>query len=153
MRYASAIMLFIGICCTCSGAAGAGDKKTYVGSEACKTCHAQEYERFMKYSKQAKSYESVALMKKGLTESELQGCYKCHTTGYGQPGGFRSLRQTPRLKEAGCETCHGPGSLHYQTGDKKDIKGKLTAADCKQCHSDRTIQSFGVKPLVYGGVH
>ncbi|HIJ68796.1 MAG TPA: hypothetical protein HPP81_06780 [Deltaproteobacteria bacterium] len=38
-----------------------------------------------------------------LTDSESLGCYKCHTTGCGEPGGFRSEQETPQLRNARCE--------------------------------------------------
>lgn len=154
MRYAALVFFVIIVSCAWPGAVNAaGDGRKYVGSKQCKSCHEEEYQNFVNHSKQAKSYESVVTMSKGLAKSELQGCYKCHTTGYGQPGGFRSMRETPQLKEAGCETCHGPGSIHCETGDKKDIRGKLGSADCKQCHTDRIVGAFGLQPMVYGGVH
>ena len=132
---------------------GAQERNKFVGSEACKACHAGEYESFLKHSKKVASYESIALMKKELTDSEMQDCYKCHTTGYGEPGGFRSEQETPQLKNAGCETCHGSGGTHSETVNKDDIKGKLTAADCDRCHSSDRVAAFKYKPLIYGGAH
>ena len=74
--------------------------KTYVGSEACKDCHGVEYKNFKAYSKKVRSFESVTIMKKGLTEKEYKQCLVCHTTGYGRPGGFTSEKETPHLREA-----------------------------------------------------
>lgn len=42
----------------------------YVGSDACQDCHETEYENFKSYAKKAHSYESIKVMKKGLTEAE-----------------------------------------------------------------------------------
>ena len=133
-------------------ARSAGQAK-YVGSAACKDCHAAEYEIFKKYNKKAHSFQSVARLKKGLDEAEQKKCFECHTTGYGKEGGFRSEQETPELKDAGCEVCHGPGSIHAETGDPKDIKGKLNAKDCESCHNSERINAFKYKPLVYGGAH
>ena len=77
----------------------------------------------------------------------------CHTTGYGSPGGFVSLKETPHLKDAGCEVCHGPGSVHCKTEDSADINGKLSIADCERCHSAERVAAFKFKPLIYGGAH
>ena len=125
----------------------------YVGSMACKQCHPDEYQSFMAYAKKSRSFHSVERMKKGLTQEELRQCYSCHTTGYGRPGGFVSPEETPQLKNAGCEVCHGPGSVHVKTGDPKDIKAKLTMNDCKSCHTSERIRAFRFRPLIHGGAH
>jgi hypothetical protein len=127
--------------------------RTYVGSEACKACHETEYENFHRYAKKSHSFESITTMKKGLTDTEFKKCFECHTTGYGKPGGFVSETETPDLKNAGCEVCHGPGSLHVETEDAADIKGSLTANDCEVCHNSIRVAAFNYKPLVYGGAH
>ncbi len=125
----------------------------YLGSEACKECHSVEYSSFKQFNKKAHSFQSIVRLKKGLAQAEQNECYECHTTGYGKEGGFRSEQETPDLKDAGCEVCHGPGSVHAETGDPKDIKGKLTAKDCETCHNSERINAFKYKPLVYGGAH
>src|SRR4030042_5696348 len=76
-----------------------GNKGGYVGSDACKDCHEKEYNSFMTYAKKSKSFESIERVRKGLTEEEIKGCYFCHTTGYGKPGGFVSPEKTPHLKK------------------------------------------------------
>jgi len=131
----------------------AAQEKTYVGSDACRECHEDEYKSFKTYAKKAHSYESILKMKKGLTEAEFHKCFECHTTGFGQPGGFRSPQDTPQLKDAGCEVCHGPGSLHVESGDPQDIKGKLTAKDCERCHNAERVAAFDYRPLIHGGAH
>ena len=127
--------------------------RTYVGSDACQDCHETEYKNFQTYAKKAHSYESIKRMKKGLEEADFCKCFECHTTGYKKPGGFRSELETPHLKNAGCEVCHGPGSLHVETGEPKDIKGSLTAKDCEECHCAERVKAFDYKPLIYGGAH
>ena len=127
--------------------------KTYIGAKACSDCHDEQYASFQKYSKKWKSYASITKMKRGLTQAELQDCYSCHTTGYGKAGGFISEQETPELKNAGCEVCHGPGSLHAQSEDPDDIKGSLSIKDCESCHNEERIGAFNYKPLIYGGAH
>jgi len=135
------------------GLARSEAQKTYLGSDACRSCHELEYSRFKAHAKKAHSYEHIVVMKKGLTDSEFRGCLECHTTGYGKPGGFSSEKETPHLKEAGCEVCHGPGSRHVESSDPKDIKGKLTVKDCEICHNSERVEAFNYKPLIYGGAH
>lgn len=127
--------------------------KVYVGSDSCRGCHAEEYERFVAYAKKAHSYQHIKILKKGLTEAEFTQCLECHTTGYGKPGGFRSEEETPNLREAGCEVCHGPGSLHAMSGDPQDIRGALTVKECERCHNADRVTAFRYKPLTYGGAH
>lgn len=125
----------------------------YVGSQSCAPCHAGQHERFLRYSKKAHSSKNLRLMAKGLTDQELTSCFGCHTTGYGRPGGFTDFAATPQLADAGCEVCHGPGSLHAASGDPAAIKGRLTLADCTPCHNDPRVQSFAYKPLLRAGAH
>ncbi|TVM16413.1 cytochrome C [Oceanidesulfovibrio indonesiensis] len=125
----------------------------YVGSAACADCHAEEYERFMEFSKKAHSWHSVEIMSSNLTDEELRTCFECHTTGYGKPGGFVSWEKTPDLAHVGCETCHGPGSVHTEYGDPEDITLKPTMEQCISCHSEERVEAFNFKPLIYSGAH
>jgi len=126
---------------------------TYVGSLACQPCHAHEYLSFFTYAKKSRSFQSIERLRKGLTAQEIERCYGCHTTGYGQPGGFVSVEATPQLKNAGCEVCHGPGGRHATTGDPAAIKRKLTKEDCERCHTSERVLAFRFKPLIHGGAH
>ena len=125
----------------------------YVGSDACKVCHREEYDSFMKYARKSRSFESIERVKKGLTEEEIKSCYYCHTTGYGKPGGFISPEETPHLKNAGCEVCHGPGEFHVKTKNPLYIKSHLTKEDCEVCHTEERVKAFRYKPLIHGGAH
>ena len=127
--------------------------KTYIGSKACGECHEEEYDKFTKFAKKSHSFQSVKKMARGLTSKEIRRCFECHTTGFGKPGGFLSEEETPHLKDAGCEVCHGPGSLHAETEEAGDIRGSLSSQDCETCHSSERITAFNYKPLVYGGAH
>ncbi len=126
---------------------------TYLGSLACQPCHADEYRRFITYAKKSHSFESIERLRHGLTAKEIEGCYRCHTTGYGKRGGFVSLAATPQLKDAGCEVCHGPGSNHAATGDPSAIKSQLDKEDCEACHTSDRVAAFRFKPLIHGGAH
>lgn len=125
----------------------------YIGSLACKTCHEKEYKSFVTHAKKSTSFRSIERVKKELTEEEIKGCYYCHTTGYGKPGGFVSLEKTPHLKNAGCEVCHGPGEFHVKEKDPSYIKRRLTTEDCEVCHTSERVKAFRYKPLIHGGAH
>jgi hypothetical protein len=130
-----------------------GKVPRYVGSDACKTCHENEYRNFMAYAKKAISFRSIERVRKGLTDEEVKGCYTCHTTGYGKPGGFISLEKTPHLKNAGCEVCHGPGEFHISMRDSRYIKRKMKIEDCEVCHTSERVRAFRYKPMLHGGAH
>ncbi|MDI6890976.1 MAG: cytochrome c family protein [Thermodesulfovibrionales bacterium] len=125
----------------------------YVGSEACKDCHEKEYISFMTYAKKATSFKSIERLEKKLTEEEIKGCYSCHATGYGKPGGFISPEKTPHLKNAGCEVCHGPGEFHVKTKNPSYIKRHLTTKDCDVCHTEERVKAFRYRPMIHGGAH
>jgi hypothetical protein len=125
----------------------------YIGSSACQQCHEDESKNFADFSKKAHSRINVEKMRPKLSKEELEGCYSCHTTGYGKKGGFVSYETTPHLADVGCETCHGPGSLHAETGDTDEITRKPSVESCLVCHNAERIQNFNFRPLRYSGAH
>lgn len=132
---------------------GNTETAAYVGAKACESCHEEEYASFSKNSSKAHSWKSLEKMLPKLTDSEKRECYSCHTTGYGKPGGFVSIEKTPDLANLSCETCHGPGSLHYETGDTSEIRRKPDVKNCQLCHNTDRIQNFKFKPMLYHGGH
>ena len=55
---------------------------------------------------------------------------------------IRESQEKEEVKDLGCEACHGPGSLHVESGGGKDkfiISGKNPDA-CFQCHLDKKAQ-------------
>ena len=149
------VVCLIAIGLTASGIyAGAEEgKAVYVGSETCRSCHDAQYDSFMTSSKKAKSYGSIQKMQHKLTPTEFKDCFTCHTTGYGEPGGFTSAEETPVLKNPGCEVCHGPGSLHAESGDPADLAFKVSSQVCNKCHKSERVAAFGFKPILYAGAH
>jgi hypothetical protein len=125
----------------------------FVGSRACSQCHEDHYQRFATHSKKSRSWESVEIMASDLTPRDLETCYGCHTTGHGRPGGFVSLEATPHLAEVGCETCHGPGQAHYESGDPELITGMPSLSLCRDCHTSDRMEGFDFRPLRLGGAH
>ncbi|RLB91125.1 MAG: cytochrome C [Deltaproteobacteria bacterium] len=152
LLFTCAVILLISVSLPVSLAETEGTPK-YVGSLACKPCHEKEYKSFVTYAKKSTSFRSIERLEKELTEKEIKGCYHCHTTGYGKPGGFISPEKTPHLKNAGCEVCHGPGEFHVKKRDPSYIKRHLTAKDCEVCHTSERVRAFRYKPLIHGGAH
>jgi hypothetical protein len=90
---------------------------SYVGSAACQSCHAAEHATWAKGA-HARALESLAA--KGKAESA--DCLRCHTTGFGRPGGFPADARPsahPGLAHVGCESCHGPGGDHVKEGAER----------------------------------
>jgi hypothetical protein len=142
--------------CFSPGLGAAGAEASYVGSATCEGCHEKEYQNFYTFAKKARSDKSVQRMARKLSPEDLKGCYGCHTTGYGRPGGFVSYEKTPDLGHAGCEVCHGPGSAHVDAGGKKALikgRGRINLKDCEKCHSSDRVSNFRFKPMLYGGAH
>ncbi|MDP3296425.1 MAG: cytochrome c family protein [Thermodesulfovibrionia bacterium] len=130
----------------------------YVGAKKCKACHLKQYKSWEK-TKNAKGFENL---KPGVKPEEKKKakldpnkdyttdveCLKCHTTGYGKPGGFKSLAETPDMINAQCETCHGPGSefTKIMKANKEFKRAEIIAAGwrfpsepenekrCLECH-------------------
>lgn len=147
--FLASLLVIVGM--TATGETQSGQ---YVGSEECADCHDVEYENYKNYSKKAHAGRSVKLMSSDLTREELEECFECHVTGFGKPGGFVSFEETPELADAGCETCHGPGYDHVDSGGDPDlIKGTLSIEDCEGCHNPERVEAFDFKPLLFGGAH
>lgn len=113
---------------------GQQQQSTYVGLDRCKTCNQEQFKDYEK--RRFKKAWSVLEMQGKIKDPE---CLKCHTTGFGQPGGFVSEETTPHLKYKQCESCHGPGSIHAGNPANKEMREgmKTYIRDkdvCVRCH-------------------
>lgn len=135
----------------------------YVGSQNCKKCHIKEHRSWAE-TKMAKSFE---VLKPGVRAEQKTAagldpnkdytadaeCLPCHTTGYGEQGGFVDMATTPDLAGVGCESCHGAGGTYvqdqYMSLKNKNYKreeivavgmtGEINAEVCaKVCHNDKS---------------
>jgi len=130
------------------------ERADYVGSEACRDCHAAEYATWSE-SGHARAGDT-------LVEADAAGnadCLRCHTTAFGKPTGFPTggkLSQHPDLGRVGCESCHGPGGDHVpesapktgtivSLGDKCDSCAILQV--CGGCHDDANDPGFEFEVL------
>ena len=102
------------------------DNLEYSGSESCKACHEDEYE---KWSQKAHARAYATLERVG---SQLDPeCVTCHVVGMEYESGFVSEQKTSHMKNVGCENCHGPGSEHIRTaGDTALTEPKSGCIDC-----------------------
>lgn len=149
------------VCFVVSASSVASAKPDYVGASKCRICHLQQYKSW-EQTKMAKAFE---LLKPGVAAETKRAhkldpakdytndpnCLACHTTGYGQPGGFVSLEKTPNLAGIQCEACHGPGAGYLKPNlmslqNKEYKRSDLVAAGmvvpsaetCKRCHNEKS---------------
>lgn len=101
-------------------------KLAFVGSDKCKACHTNEY-KIWELSHHSHAME--ALEKKATRPSLRQfdgDCVQCHTIGFGFQTGYTNEKDTPNLKNVGCESCHGPGSGHVAQPNNKDFLASMS---------------------------
>lgn len=108
-----------------------GAKLYYVGMEKCGGCHPEHVETYSEW-KYSRNFRILEMRGK---EHDPQ-CVPCHTTGFGEPGGFVSVEQTPHMKNVQCEACHGPASLHVSAPTLKEHQRTLSIPKntCTRCH-------------------
>lgn len=134
----------------------------YVGNLGCK-CHNPEMQDWKKSSHgkafdqlmpQNRSKDQNAMMDTlGLDSkkdySKDKKCLPCHTVGFGKDGGYEDEKSSTDLAGAGCEMCHGPGSLYgplhkekMETFTKEEAAalGEVYPPDekmCRVCHDNK----------------
>jgi hypothetical protein len=111
----------------------------YEGSDACKSCHAPAY-AWWKDTLHGRAYTTLETRHKQFNLS----CVGCHVTGYAKPGGA-AVVQNQGLTHVGCESCHGPGSLHVAEPDTEPARGMTKSpavAVCKECHTPEHSDKF-----------
>jgi cytochrome c553 len=107
----------------------------YVGAKECRTCHIKEFKSWQK-TKHASVFDELSDEDKKKPEA-----LKIRTTGYGKPGGFKSIDETAQLANVGCEACHGPAGKHaaIPLSDKEALKATAKASEakavCVECHT------------------
>ncbi len=99
----------------------------YLGSENCMSCHKDQYEQWQT-TQHAHAFATLERQQKDSTPE----CVQCHVVGFGRPGGYVNATASNKLKNVGCESCHGYGTQHdmfARTG------GKVDEAVCATCHT------------------
>jgi hypothetical protein len=117
--------------------APAADVAQYVGSDACKGCHAAAYE-FWKKTPHAKAWKTL---QEAGRDYDYR-CVGCHSVGFDQPEGFCRIAEAGSRVDVNCEACHGPGSLHLGCGGPDGIKRQVTPATCSACHHPPHTNTF-----------
>jgi hypothetical protein len=108
--------------------------RTYVGADACKDCHADQYGAW------SKTKHARALAALSSDERQISQCMKCHVTG--SPETLAAEGATPSRPNVQCEACHGPASLHVEAAKAGNAKSQpMTAIEektCTRCHSQES---------------
>lgn len=78
----------------------------------------------------------------GATLIGSQECATCHeeiSKAFPTATHARLKAKGKNFNDIGCESCHGPGSLHSESGGKKHtiINPKKSPESCFQCHLDK----------------
>ena len=96
----------------------------YIGSEACKKCHEHAYDVW-KDSPHSHAYDTLVKAKHPSLRQYDGECIVCHTVGFGYKTGYTSEKETPKLLNVGCESCHGPGSLHVKNPENLQWRERM----------------------------
>jgi hypothetical protein len=123
---------------------------TYVGADACKDCHADQYGPWSK-SKHARALAALS------AEEQAGGqCIKCHVTG--SPETIAAEGAKPTFPNVQCEACHGPASRHVEAakaGNAKQARtSEIVERTCTRCHSQESphykyFSYLGMKNFVH----
>ncbi len=165
----------VGLLTAVSAGAQAPD---YMGVRVCAKCHFDQGDAW-KSTAHAKAFESLKPGVKAAAKSKAKldpaadyrtnkDCVGCHTTGYGEAGGYRmdmNAEDAKLFEGVGCESCHGAGgrfrTLHGEAGDKLKLSGDTTPRRtlveagqnfdyekaCSRCHLNYAGSSWsGAKP-------
>lgn len=109
----------------------------YVGVKTCTKCHDVQGESWAETS-HAKAFESLkpnakadekkkAKLDPAKDYTKDKDCVGCHSTGFGQSGGFAvggEVGGQKQLGAVGCEACHGPGGGYRDEHGKAEKKLK-----------------------------
>jgi len=116
-------------------------KPAYVGAASCGACHPAQLRQWAA-SKHAKALASLERKRQELNPE----CIRCHVTGFGDSGGYRfGPGKGIDLGSVQCEACHGFGREHRGKGK---IRGSVSEAICRRCHSTENSPTFKYEPYL-----
>jgi cytochrome c554/c'-like protein len=113
---------------------------TYASTASCAFCHQAAVAQW-KTTDHARAMDTL----KDAHRETDPACLGCHTTGYLQPGGTRSVETAAdQFGDVGCECCHGPSAEHVRSVDKKKgTSRRVKTTVCFGCHTpDQSLGSF-----------
>jgi hypothetical protein len=128
----------------------------FVGSERCGDCH-QKAMKVWEASGHSHAFKTLVDEKNPSLRQFDPECIQCHTVGFKYRTGYfdppagatpkQIAKHNEKLLNVGCESCHGPGSMHADDPTKKEFlplinpiklanpNGKiLLDRFCQSCH-------------------
>lgn len=117
--------------------AAADGPTAYASSGGCVSCHSAEFARWA-YTDHAQAWQS--LVSRGAADNPE--CIGCHSTAFGQEGGWGELREgnIRRFKGVQCEACHGPMGGHPD--NPAVVPESMAPARCVGCHDPANSPGF-----------
>lgn len=109
----------------------------FVGNKACAECHEESFPVWeaSKHSHAWKTLEDAG-------KQFHLNCTGCHVTGWEKPGGVCRLDKVAGRENVGCESCHGPGSLHAEDPSADNITARPGQEVCVTCHNRENSPHF-----------
>ncbi|MFT4976597.1 MAG: hypothetical protein ACI8S6_002502 [Myxococcota bacterium] len=110
----------------------------YASSGGCVNCHTQEFTRWT-FTDHAQAAWLSLVARDAVDDPE---CIACHSTGFGEPGGFGELTggNLRKYKAVQCEACHGPMRGHPEA-DSVHAR-PITVETCVGCHDAANSPDF-----------
>jgi len=105
-------------------------------SVSCSKCHSEVYEEWKK-TNHAKAYTTLVDRNRHFDPE----CLPCHTTRFGEPGGFNIESQEEELAHVQCESCHGSGAEHMAKDGAIPLK-RFDKSVCLKCHTKERSSDF-----------
>jgi predicted CXXCH cytochrome family protein len=111
----------------------------YVGSDACKDCHEDQFKAFLKTS-------HSDLSKMGSWKGQVTGCEACHGPGKahieeGDPTKIRSFKnKSPKEISETCLTCHAGREERNNFRRGEHWRNDIGCTDCHSSHSNLTTR-------------
>jgi hypothetical protein len=109
----------------------------FVGNTACAECHQEAFPMW----ESSKHHEAWKTLETAGKQFHLN-CTGCHVTGWEQPGGVCRLDKVAGRENVGCESCHGPGSLHAEDPSSENITARPGQVVCVKCHNPENSPHF-----------
>lgn len=81
----------------------------------------------------------------GANFDGMSRCYECHDEDIMPGFAFTAHGSMPDPKGESCEACHGPGSLHRQSGGEPEDIVMPNDANCLACHGASSVSRNGDK--------